>query len=217
MARLGSAAAFAGTLFLTALIGRRFGGFWCGLWAMLLLSGMPRTLGHAHIASLESVMALAWIAVLAHVGLRWDGTAAPSNRTAAIGGALWGIALLVKVQGVLLPGPLVVWGWWRWRTVSIRPLAVAAAVGLLVFFAGWPWLWESPLAHAGRYLGRAADRPVTLVWYLGQQWADRDVPWHYPWVVLVATTPLLTLILAAWGAFSKGAMPIPARSRRGWG
>ncbi len=204
VARLGSAVAFAGTLFLTAVIGRRLGGFWCGLWAMLLLFGMPRVLGHAHIASLETVMAFAWMTVLTYVGLRWDSTAAPSSRVAAIGGVLWGVALLVKVQGVLLPGPLVVWAAWRWRSRAIRPLAVAAAAGLLVFFVGWPWLWESPFAHAGRYVGRAADRPVTLVWYLGQSWADRDVPWHYPWVVLVATTPLLPLALAARGAFLKG-------------
>jgi hypothetical protein len=215
VARLGSALAFAGTLILTGLVGWRFGGFWCGLWSILLLVGMPRVVGHAHIASLETVMTLAWMAVVTHVGLRWTDDAAPSSRVVIASGVLWGVALLVKVQGALLPVPLVVWCVWRWKWRAVRPLALAALAGTLVFFAGWPWLWESPVAHVGRYLGRAADRPVTLVWYLGQVWADRDVPWHYPWVLLCGVTPILALGLAAYGAVATRC-DIASRPLRGW-
>ena len=29
-----------------------------------------------------------------------------------------------------------------------------------------------------------------FVWYLGERWTDKSVPWHYPFVMTLATTPL---------------------------
>jgi len=75
----------------------------------------------------------------------------------------------------------------RWR--AGLAYALAAALGTV---AGWPYLWESPLAHlldAWRSLSHFHWGGSTML-YLGQQITDADLPWHYPLVWLSVTTPL---------------------------
>ena len=76
-----------------------------------------------------------------------------------------------------------------------------ALVGLATFFVGWPWLWFDPVNHFWEYFAQTTDRATLPVWYMGQAWADKDVPWHYPWITTFATTPLVLLRLAVWGLF----------------
>ena len=59
-----------------------------------------------------------------------------------------------------------------------------------MFFAGWPWLWFAPFDHTLQYLGRTTQRLSLPVYYAGQIWADRDVPWHYPFVMFAVTVPV---------------------------
>ena len=35
--------------------------------------------------------------------------------------------------------------------------------------------------------------------YFGQVYADRDVPWHYPWFYFAVTVPVGLHLLGAWG------------------
>ena len=65
-----------------------------------------------------------------------------------------------------------------------------AAIGLLTFFVGWPWLWHDSIARFRGYLGTGVDRASIQTLYFGQVYADRDVPWHYPWFYFAATVPL---------------------------
>ena len=65
-----------------------------------------------------------------------------------------------------------------------------ASVGLATFFAGWPWLWYDTTPRLLRYLGTGVARATIHVTYFGQVYADRDVPWHYPWVYFAVTVPV---------------------------
>ena len=40
------------------------------------------------------------------------------------------------------------------------------------------------------------------MWYLGQRYADQDVPWHYPSVMFLVTVPAGLLVLGALGLFA---------------
>jgi hypothetical protein len=50
-----------------------------------------------------------------------------------------------------------------------------------------------------RYLGTGVVRVPIRVQYFGQVYADRDVPWHYPWFYFAATVPVGLHLLGALG------------------
>ena len=56
-------------------------------------------------------------------------------------------------------------------------------------------MWRHPVSGAWRYLADKAARKHIPVYYLGTAYrtGQPPVPWHYPFVMLAVTTPLLTL------------------------
>lgn len=198
-ARCGSALAFAATVFLVGWAAGRWHGVTGALAASVGLVLMPRVFGHAHIAALETCIGLAYASVVLSLAFSWSTDEAPATRTALWTGFVFGLAMLTKIQAILLPAPIALWALWRWRLRAIRPLAVWGIAGLATFFALWPWLWFDPVGHFQQYLGRTTDRISLGVWYLGERFADRDVPWHFPWVMFAVTVPLGLHLLGALG------------------
>ena len=195
-----------------------------GIGAMLLLLLMPRMQGHARLAALEMWITLLYVAVLCHVAVHWTRSQPPAMKISLFSGFLWGLALLTKVQAILLPLPLLAWALWRWRHRAIVPLLLSAFSGTVTLLLGWPWLWGDLTGRISRYLGRTAQRETTYAWYFGQTFADRDLPWHYPWVIFGATLPVATLILLGVGlsgwhrsrARVDSAVEMEPSSRRAW-
>lgn len=207
-ARVGSAAAFALTVFLAGWTAARWYGASGGVVAAVSLILMPRVFGHAHLAALESTAGLANLAAVLAIASYWipkpgavRETVGPHWRTAAGTGVFLGLALLTKIQGVLIIPPVVVWALFQFRQRALLFLTAWGVAGLVVFFVGWPWLWFDPIPHLMEYLGRTTDRLGVNVWYFGQKFADRDVPWHYPTVMFATTIPLGLHLLGLFGAF----------------
>jgi hypothetical protein len=205
-ARTGSAAAFAITVFLVSLTTMRWYGPRAGLIAGVSLVLMPRVFGHARLAALETTMDLTYLVATFTVAAWWtkQSAAAPNAerlpwRTAAFTGALWGVALLTKIQGVLLIVPVAIWALCQWRKQALVPLVIWGLVGWGVFFVAWPWLWFDPLHNLLGYLRSSTQRSVLYVWYFGERFADRDVPWHFPWVMFAATVPVGLHLLGLCG------------------
>ncbi|MCA9058542.1 MAG: glycosyltransferase family 39 protein, partial [Planctomycetaceae bacterium] len=193
-ARLGSCFAFSlTTLVISEWTRRRFGLLPSLLTAAVYLT-MPRVVGHARIAALESMTSLVWITVVLHLASHWTNDRPPALKRTVGCGCLFGLLLLTKVQGVLLPPLLVIWAFALWRQRAIFPLFVIGAVGGFVFFLGWPWLWIDPMQHILQYLGRTTDRQTLYCWYLGARYTDKLVPWHYPFVMTLATLPLSAVV-----------------------
>lgn len=193
-ARAGSAAAFAWTVFLVGLFAGRWYGRLAGWYAAAAYAVMPRIFAHAHLAALESSLNLTFAATLLYLGDRW-GTLSPRAhgrlvRTAVIGGLLFGLALLTKLQAILIPIPVTLWALWRFRLRALLPLAVFVMVGIGLFLLGWPWLWIDPERHVSEYLGRGVERATVYCFYLGTRFADVDVPCHYPFVLFGVTVPV---------------------------
>ena len=84
-----------------------------------------------------------------------------------------------------------------------KGMAAWLAGGAAVFFVGWPWLWLAPLARFRQYLASGTARQTIHVFYMGQVWNDRDVPWHYPWVMFAVTVPVGLLLLGALGMWAQ--------------
>lgn len=199
-ARCGSALAYALTVLLLSRTALAWWGTAGSLGSGLSLLLTPRLFGHAHLASLETAMNLTFIAVVLVLAQRWSGKESLSWRDGLWPGLLLGLALLTKMQAIFLLPAIAVWGLWNWRLRAIVPGLVLGVVAVLVFLLGWPWLWDAPLERSLQYFSRSTERITLYCYYLGERYADKEVPWHYPWVMFATTTPMLFLMLGGWGA-----------------
>ena len=231
-ARFAPAVAFAVLILMVGgWTGRREGPL-AGAVAAAAVALMPRLFGHAHLAVLDMLTTLFFVAAVlaaaeaARGGRGWHYAAA---------GAVWGAAMLVRLHGLLLAPPVVAWLIWRWyrherkqqcwggnctaapgATVQLSPqwgsrssfslargMAAWLAGGVMVVFVGWPWLWLAPFARFRQYLASGTARQAIHVFYMGQVWNDRDVPWHYPWVMFAVTVPVGPLVLGMLGMWAQ--------------
>lgn len=189
-ARLASSAGLAVTTLLLVLITGRFYGTSTAIAAGVLFLLMPRVIGHSRIASLETLTTLAWLAALLPLLTWWTREQPPTVRQAAVSGCLWGLLMLVKIQGVFLPPVITVYAFVQFRGRAFLPLSVMAITGLAVFYGGWPWLWLDPVENVKSYLMSTTDRLPVNNWYLAHRYVDKSTPWHYPFVMLAVTLPL---------------------------
>ena len=189
-ARLASAGALAFTvLLMTVWTGRRYGPATAVLAAVLLLL-MPRVIGHARIASLETLTTLAWFAALLPLLNWWTGERPATTPQAFVSGLMWGILMLVKIQGVFLPPVIFLYAITLFRLRALRPLTIMALTGIAVFYCGWPWLWLDPVNNTLSYLMSTTDRVTVNNWYMGHRFEDTSTPWHYPFVMVAVTVPV---------------------------
>ncbi len=204
-ARVGSATAFALTVFLIGLFATKWYGRVAGMVAAVSLVLMPRVFAHAHLASLETFMNLTYSATVLAVAHWWrvEKGARRPWMIPTLTGVLFGFALLTKMQAILIPPVVGLWALWHWRVRAIKPLAIFGLVGLAVFFVGWPWLWLDPAKHFHEYFARTTNRAILNCYYLGQVWADKDVPWHYPFVMFAVTVPVGLHTLGLLGVVAK--------------
>ncbi|MBC8113090.1 MAG: glycosyltransferase family 39 protein, partial [Candidatus Saccharimonas sp.] len=198
-ARTGSATAFALTVWMIGVAATSWFGRAAGLFASLALVLMPRVYGHAHLASLETITNLTCTAAVLAVAAWWNGAAPPSRRVALLTGVVMGLALLTKIQAVLIPIPVMLWALWRWRAKAIVPLLVWGVTANVVFFALWPYLWLDPVGHYLEYLGRTTNRATIHCFYFGVRYDDKAVPWHYPFVMFAVTVPVGLHVMGALG------------------
>ncbi|MCA9109019.1 MAG: glycosyltransferase family 39 protein [Planctomycetaceae bacterium] len=198
--RVASACGFALTILLIGWTTSRWYGRIAGLIAALSMVLMPRLFAHAHIASLETFTNLFYVATVLFVADRWTRGDRPNWGPVILSGVLLGLTLLTKIQGILLPIPIALWALWHWRLRAILPIILFGLTGVAVFFVSWPWLWLDPVAHLSEYLGRTTDRLTLYCWYMGQKWADTEVPWHYPVVMFAVTVPIGLHLLGMLGA-----------------
>lgn len=198
--RYASALCFAALVFIVGWFTFKRAGNSAAIIAALSLIAMPRLFGHAHLAALETVTALFYVTTVLAVVHFWNSSEPPTVKRACLTGLILGLALLTKIQAVLIPIPVIIWAFWKWRQKAILPLACWGGVGVLVFFLGWPWLWFDPVGHLTEYLGRTTGRAAIYVDYFGTKYADRDLPWHYSWVMTIVTIPVGLLLLGCFGA-----------------
>jgi hypothetical protein len=201
-ARVGSAAAFAITVFLCGWTASIWYGRAAGIVAALAVLLMPRVFGHAHLAALETCIGCTYLIAVLVVARTWTGDSGVSWLWAALGGLALGAAMLTKIQGALIPVPVMIWAIMQWRLRALRPLVIWGCVGLAVFFLFWPWLWSHPVDHFFKYLGRTTNRQTLYLWYLGTRYTDRNHPWHHCAVLFLTTVPIGLQVLGGVGVFA---------------
>jgi len=202
-ARMGPIFCFALTCVVLFLFVQRRFGYEAGLFTIILLVLMPRMFAHAHLASLEMPLLLMWVltVVAFEMGVR-------SRFWGIMAGAFFGLALLVKFNAVFLLPILAVWGLVFHGRRAITGLLAMVLLGPLIFLLGWPAFWAFPAKALTLYLRDKLVRMPIPVYYLGVAYDSPPAPWHYPFVMTLVTTPLLTLVAAGAGVL---------RTWRGWG
>lgn len=194
-ARIGPCLMFAATVTLLFLIVSSKYDFTTAILAAVLVLVMPRMVAHARLGSLETATTLTWLLALWIPLTKWteQHSKLPSFWSMLFAGAFWGLLLLTKIQGVLMM-PII--GLWAVRQFRIRfplPVIISGIAGVVVFFVGWPWLLLDPIEHAQTYFVKAGVRPTLYVWYFGERYQDKAVPFHFPFVMTAITLPLIVL------------------------
>lgn len=218
-ARVASAMAFGLLIWIIGTWTTRRYGTVAGYGAAVSLALMPRVFAHAHLAALETTLNLIYTGVILSIVSYWGTEERPRMRGVLYSGFLLGLAFLTKIQAIFLPIPITIWVIWKWGHRAFVPLLLWGGAALLVFFVGWPWLWDAPLENVSRFLGHAKERTSINVWYAGRIYADRDVPWHYPWVLFLVTVPVGLHFLGGVGlcrSMHAASKQVASDSRTGW-
>jgi len=184
-----------------------------GLFAAFSLVLMPRMFLHAHLANIDTTVAITWFVAMY---LFWRLESKRGWVPVVLVGIAYGAALGTKMNALVMP---LVWGVWvllfRRNLRSVCRLAAVGLVGATTFVAMWPWLWHDTLNRALYYVlmaSRFKDRPQ---FYLGG--ILPHVPWHYPFVITLAVVPVIITsmyLVGSWrvlaGSFRH---PAPGTSR----
>ncbi|NOZ29830.1 MAG: hypothetical protein GXP39_17520 [Chloroflexi bacterium] len=175
------------------------------------LMGMPRLFFHAHIAELDLPAAATWFFatwVFWRLSDRRDAWAWLGS------GLAFGLALSTKISNVLIPIGLGLWvladrqrrkRWDLWGRLALMPV-----LGLATVIALFPWLWTETIPKLIRWARFFTVSHYEIYqYYLGKTYLE--LPWHYPYVIVAATTPILLLALTVLGA-TRAFRPGPGRS-----
>ncbi|MFK7818560.1 MAG: ArnT family glycosyltransferase, partial [Planctomycetaceae bacterium] len=194
--RVGSAVAFAATLFLITFFVAHRVNLIAGVASGAALLMMPRVVGHAHLGSLETMVGFFYTAAILAAGRTADKGSRSSTGRLIVAGVLIAVAMLTKIQGVFLPAAVIGWMLLTRKFGGLRSSFIVAITVAVFFVALWPWLWLDPIEHVGDYLGRTTDRQTVYNYYLGDRFAapaTNDVPatpWNYTLVMFLTTVPV---------------------------
>jgi 4-amino-4-deoxy-L-arabinose transferase-like glycosyltransferase len=171
------------------IAGRRAAFFTC-----IGLTLLPRFFGDAHLTTLDVPTAAL---VLATAAVYYAAAQRNSWRLAMVAGVLLGLGLLTKLNAAFIIAVLGIWTLWFHRQMLIKAAVAFLLIAPLVFLIGWPWLWHDTFTNLGKYLGFHLHHYPVLTFYLGRIY--EYAPWHYPFVIIAVTTPVLFLLLMLAG------------------
>jgi 4-amino-4-deoxy-L-arabinose transferase-like glycosyltransferase len=220
----------------TFAFGRRCIGRAAGLFAALSFGLMPSVFHNSHLACFDMPIAALWLFVV----YAYHRSLTPRAWGWALACAgLYGLALDTKHNSWLLPpailahASLLTLSRLTGRFRSDVPRARAAPAIILtvllapvVFYALWPWIWHDTWRRLVEYVEFHRQHVYYNIEYLGRTYFEPPFPRSYPWVMTLATVPLITLVLALGGIVTalhavwrpaRGAEdPSAARTPRNW-
>jgi 4-amino-4-deoxy-L-arabinose transferase-like glycosyltransferase len=202
-------------LFVTWRLGRRLGGPFAGLAALILLAVCPLYYGHMFINAKDAPFAVAMVVLLLGVVRTLDEYPRPNVRTVALLGVGLGLAFGTRIlAGVMAPATLaallmIVATDTRANGVKAAVSNIvqfvwivlpALALGYLVMGLLWPWSIMSPLnpLRAAEYFDTFFEKPWEEL-YQGHQIPVPDMPWTYLPDLFAHKLPEIVLVLGVMG------------------
>jgi len=213
-------------LFVTWRLGRRIGGPFTGLIAVVLLAACPLYYGHMFINAKDGPFAAVTVIALLGIVRAFEEYPCVTPPTVALCGVGIGLAVGARVLGgfavldAILPLPLI-FGI-RARALGLRPAFAECASFLVPFIPAvilayivmglvWPWSVVSPLNpfHAVEYFSNVFEKPWREL-FEGQLIPVTDMPRSYVPTLFALQLPELMLALGLCG--SAGTLVAIARS-----
>lgn len=128
-----------------------------------------------------------------------------ANGWLVLAAVLLGFSSAIRVLGPFAGAMIAGYFLWKFRRKAIIPLAVYFAIGFLVTYFCWPYLWGAPIA---KYLGSfnaASDYPNgSLILFAGQIYEHAPLA-YFPvlLVIQIGGTALLAVIFGIGTAFAR--------------
>ncbi len=211
---IGAAVGIVGLL-ATWRLGRRLGGPFAGLSALVLLATCPLYYGHMFINAKDSPFATAMIVLLLGLSRAIDEYPKPGPRTIVLAGTGLGLAFGSRIlAGIMAPGGLAALllilvtesraiglhaAMMRfWQFVGL--MLPALGFGYLIMGLLWPWAIQSPLNPllASEYFANFFEKPWREL-YEGRLYAVPDMPVSYLPHLFVLKLPEIMLALGLAG------------------
>ena len=180
-------------------------------WATILLISNPRYFSHCHNnpSDLPSL--------LVHLGLIisfYKFLATNKKKWLFITGAVFGIALATTVNSIFIIPLFTIWGiiYFKNRITGkefinrfFYSILGSFIISVLIAFSLWPWWWDNTAQKIydffmvyPHYLKFSMN--IQYLFFLGKTYTASSVPWFYPLVMLLITTPLTTILLFLLGS-----------------
>ncbi|MFN8178322.1 MAG: hypothetical protein U0167_10345 [bacterium] len=167
-----------------------------GLFAAAALPAMPHVFGHAHFACLDLPVAALELATLAWVARLARADRLGARRLLPLA-ALFGLGVATKLNALFLVGAIVPW---VLLVAPRRTLVIAATLAIgaaILFYAVWPYLWTDPVGRLRHLVEFHLAHRTFPVYFFGTQYDGYTVPRTYLPAMLLLTTPIPFLVLAA--------------------
>jgi hypothetical protein len=199
-------------VFLTAaycfylLCQRRFNNWKLSLLGSALLLLHPRIFAHSFYNSADISFLSAFIVSIYAMIRYLESTTLSRSIFLAVSCA---ILVTIRVVGVFVPLLAILFitrDAWRAHAAGksvqpvLNPALVFIATCTTLSFLLWPYLWTNPAKLFVKAAATNVDVGLNArMLYLGHAIQSRSVPWHYNFVWIAVTTPLLYLVLFAAG------------------
>jgi hypothetical protein len=191
-------------IYVFSLTALEIGGVFAGILGTILFLFLPHMVFLAPLLTLDYAVAALWFLCL--VTLRWGMKRA---LWLVVSAALLGLTLLTKLHGVFLFIPVFSYLFFHYKTsidqqrqTSTRRYVFIAllflVVPLVVYIAGWPWLWTNPAQKILEYLAVQRRYTGVPVYILGHIYTL--APWFYTLLTFLVSTPLYILVLSLYGS-----------------
>jgi len=203
----------AGLLFLFWLVRAMFDEQ-IALYSSVFLMFFPRFVAHAHYNTKDIPLFVATIVVIYFL---YIGFLQRKLWRILLAGVIFGFALATRIDAIIiLPifflayliylffDKKIIYAQDRVKFLIKDSGFVLAFIGVSLagMYVFWPWLWHNPMLafESFKYfLHHSWDHQVL---YLGQLYYAGDLPWHYAPLYLLLTTPVIILILFAFGIYA---------------
>jgi 4-amino-4-deoxy-L-arabinose transferase-like glycosyltransferase len=182
-----------------------------GLVAAASLALMPRVFFHAHLACFDVPITAMWTLC---IYVYWRAQVRGGFLWPILCGIVYGLTLDTKHNAWFLPGVFV--GHFVVTTVSrlvfggsagkIRlpaALLAMATLGPLVLIGSWPWLWHDTGPRLEEWKNFHLHHEYYNIEFLGRNYFNAPSPRSYMPLMIVATVPAITILLAMVGSFER--------------
>lgn len=199
-------------IYVTYLFGAQLYSRRAGAIGAALLGLMPNVFYHAHIACFDVPIMAMWTAC---IYVYWRSARDGGLGWAIFAGIMYGLTLETKHNAWMLPGVFLPHAFVMARDEMSKDLKAGkiafpaslvcmATIGPLVFVALWPWMWNDTLPRWQEYFAFHMNHEYYNMEFLGKNYFGPPSPKGYMPLMILATVPTVSLLLAGIGIFERG-------------